>query len=289
MNKSLAATLLAVVGSAAALLMPGTSQAGNVGYYTGCYESGAAKAPLITQAGHTPVAVAALNSASLSSLATLVIENCNGGTLSSQVNADVTAAVAGGMTLVVYDWSGNGATAAALPGAPAANITSSPGVNIDLAAGTPIATGPGGTLTNASLDNGDWSYHGYATTLPGGAVALITTTNASQLVGFSYAYGAGRVIWSGIPFDCYLGECNESTASGIKAYFVNVLAWGGGTAVTTCASEGYTGTKLSWCKNICESDLPQATLDIWIHRWVNRYRDLPYCAVEEEEEPPQEG
>ena len=58
---------------------------------------------------------------------------------------------------------------------------------------------------------------------------------------------------------------------------------------TTCASEGYTGTKLTWCKNICESDLPQATLDIWIHRWINRYRDLPYCAREEEEGPPQEG
>ena len=53
---------------------------------------------------------------------------------------------------------------------------------------------------------------------------------------------------------------------------------------TTCASEGYTGTKLTWCRNICESELPQATLDIWIHRWINRYRDLPYCAVEEEEE-----
>ena len=48
----------------------------------------------------------------------------------------------------------------------------------------------------------------------------------------------------------------------------------------TCASEGYKGTQLTWCKNICESDLSQAALDTWIHRWVNRYRDLPYCAVE---------
>ena len=58
---------------------------------------------------------------------------------------------------------------------------------------------------------------------------------------------------------------------------------------TTCASEGYTYTKLSWCQNICEKGYEGATLDMWIHRWVNRYRDLPYCAVEEEEEPPQEG
>ena len=50
--------------------------------------------------------------------------------------------------------------------------------------------------------------------------------------------------------------------------------------VTTCASEGYTGTKLTWCKNICENGLTGAALDTWIHRWVNRYRDLPYCAAE---------
>lgn len=52
----------------------------------------------------------------------------------------------------------------------------------------------------------------------------------------------------------------------------------------TCASEGYTGTKLTWCKNICENGLTGATLDMWIHRWVNRYRDLPYCARDDEEE-----
>ena len=48
----------------------------------------------------------------------------------------------------------------------------------------------------------------------------------------------------------------------------------------TCASEGYKGTQLTWCKNICESNLSQASLDTWIHRWINRYRDLPYCAAD---------
>ena len=55
---------------------------------------------------------------------------------------------------------------------------------------------------------------------------------------------------------------------------------------TTCASEGYTGTKLTWCKNICEMGYTGATLDMWIHRWVNRYRDLPYCARNDGEEEP---
>ena len=49
---------------------------------------------------------------------------------------------------------------------------------------------------------------------------------------------------------------------------------------TTCASEGYTGTKLTWCRNICEMGYTGATLDMWIQRWIGRYRDLPYCAVE---------
>ena len=47
----------------------------------------------------------------------------------------------------------------------------------------------------------------------------------------------------------------------------------------TCASEGYTGTQLTWCRNICESGLSGRQLDTWIHRWINRYRDLPYCLV----------
>ena len=60
---------------------------------------------------------------------------------------------------------------------------------------------------------------------------------------------------------------------------------------TTCASEGYKGAQLTWCMNICENGLTGPVLDTWIHRWINRYRDLPYCAQEGggEEEPPEEG
>ena len=54
---------------------------------------------------------------------------------------------------------------------------------------------------------------------------------------------------------------------------------------TTCASEGYKGAQLTWCKNICENGLTGQVLDSWIHRWINRYRDLPYCAVETPSNP----
>jgi alpha-tubulin suppressor-like RCC1 family protein len=51
------------------------------------------------------------------------------------------------------------------------------------------------------------------------------------------------------------------------------------TVTTTCSNDGYTGTQLTWCRNICEMGYTGATLDIWIHRWINRYRALPYCRV----------
>ncbi|MBP7159486.1 MAG: hypothetical protein KBA36_11845 [Thermomonas sp.] len=51
---------------------------------------------------------------------------------------------------------------------------------------------------------------------------------------------------------------------------------------TTCAGEGYTGTKLEWCRNICERGYTGSTLATWIRRWTDRYRTLPYCAVEPE-------
>ena len=57
---------------------------------------------------------------------------------------------------------------------------------------------------------------------------------------------------------------------------------------TTCASEGYTGTKLTWCRNICEMGYEGSTLATWLRRWISRYHDEPYCMREDDggEEPP---
>lgn len=73
-----------------------------------------------------------------------------------------------------------------------------------------------------------------------------------------------------------LAACSPQSADATPTYLtlqepVNV----------TCASEGYTGTQLTWCKNICENGLTGQVLDTWIHRWKLRYRALPYCAVVE--------
>jgi len=85
-------------------------------------------------------------------------------------------------------------------------------------------------------------------------------------------YGKGNPAFTGNTY-------NPRTWNGTVHYTLGVAP---NPTATTCASEGYTGTKLTWCKNICENGLTGQVLDTWIHRWINRYRDLPYCAVEDE-------
>ena len=300
MKTRVATLILTTLGGAAALLAPNTSQAGNVGYYGQCYDG--TPAAQIIAAGHTPVALeSAPNAANLAGLSMLFAENCG-----SLTDPGVAAAVNNGMTLVVHDNSnGNWSY---LPGSPlltnAANPTDD---DIDFQPGTPYLNGPGGTLDNTSLDDGNSSNHEAVAlaSLPAGATVSATTANTSHVVTFSYAYGAGRVIFSTIPLQCYLpgGNCFEeggdllAVSLNMQKYATNLIACSldancAPPPATTCASQGYTGTKLLWCKNICEKGYTGATLDTWIHRWINRYRDLPYCAQEgggEEEPPPQEA
>ena len=49
------------------------------------------------------------------------------------------------------------------------------------------------------------------------------------------------------------------------------------TVTTTCSNDGYTGTQLNWCRNICEMGYTGSTLNMWIRRWVDRFHDQPYC------------
>ena len=114
-----------------------------------------------------------------------------------------------------------------------------------------------------------------------GAVPVLSNPSGSAN-GFAFYSTAGEVITS-------VTITNDATS--YPGMAVAEFGINGGPA-TTCASEGYTGTKLLWCQNICEKGYTGAQLDIWIHRCINRYRDLPYCAQEgggEEEPPPQEG
>ena len=61
---------------------------------------------------------------------------------------------------------------------------------------------------------------------------------------------------------------------------IGSAAPGNGNGTATCASEGYTGTKLVWCQNICEKGYSGQLLSAWIHRWTDRFRTLPACAAQ---------
>jgi hypothetical protein len=292
MHMRISMIALTILGGVASALIPTKAMAGNVGTFGSCY--GGSKNTAITAAGHTPVAVSTLDAASLAGLSGLIVETCNSEALPGVINADVKAAVSNGMFLVVNDWVPSPGTSIFLPGAPALTWQYFQGGSIDLVAGMPYITGPGGTLTNASLDDGEFSSHGYtASTMPAGVFPLLTTASSAQTVAIAYKYGSGRVVYNAMPLDAYLPggpAVSLPLAPGVQTYLTNILANNvlETPTTTTCASEGYTGTKLTWCKNICENGLTGATLDIWIHRWINRYRKLPACAAEGggEEDPP---
>ena len=95
----------------------------------------------------------------------------------------------------------------------------------------PIAQGPGGSLTDTSLDGGNFSDHGHADrdTLPEGAIVLLTTGNPDEVVTFAYQYGSGWVIYSTIPLDHYLQDSGTGQLNAaMEIYAENLLAWAAG-------------------------------------------------------------
>jgi hypothetical protein len=186
MKTNLAASLLAVLGGATALLMPGTSQAGNVGYFDMCGGNQAAHANAITIAGHTPIAVTTPDAETLSNLDVLSVTNCDNGSFGSNYTSNlaaITAAVNAGMVLIVHDRFVTGAGSILPGGGGITTVRSTDPDDIDFPVGSPIINGPGGTLTDTSLDNGSSSTHGYVVraSLPAGGSALaIRPTNGEE-------------------------------------------------------------------------------------------------------------
>ena len=283
--KSMIVSACAVMAGFALALAPQAASAGVVGEYN---HQCAATLPEslsvpITAAGHTWLAVGGLDAASLQGLDALVIRYC--GTYPG--SAAVDAAVAGGMGLVLDATSVDGN----LPGGPALSFNEWCDQNHSLAPASPIATGPGGTLTNDSLDvGGPGGMGGYCTftgttakaTLPSGLIPFVTTADGSRVGALGYSSGAGRVALSKTQFSYpTVYTPSEYLYPGAKTYYINALTWALSKAPpVTCASEGYTGTQLTWCKNICEMGYTGTTLKTWIKRWTDKYRSLPYCARE---------
>jgi subtilisin-like proprotein convertase family protein len=155
-------------------------------------------------------------------------------------------------------------------------------------AGTSVCCGTSADFVNAEV------------TFSASAASTIT---GSPVPSGTYLPTAGNTLYNSPapapagPYSTDLTTLDGSgtTLNGTWQLFINDGAAGdtgsvaGGWTLTfadaqSCASEGYTGTKLEWCKNICERGYTGATLDMWIRRWTDRYRTLPYCAIEPQPE-----
>ncbi|HEY4561278.1 MAG TPA: hypothetical protein VIG54_11110 [Lysobacter sp.] len=265
------AGLLAACAFATSLFAPTAAFAAKVGYYGTCYGENPAVA--ITTAGHTPVAVSSLTSASLSGLAALFVNSCNWPT-STALNT----AISGGLVVIAHDpgFGGNSAPGHSLTRGGAF------GTDIDFVVGLPFLSGPGGAINNTSLDGGSSSNHGYFSgALPSGGQVLATTANASQIVTFTYPYGAGRIVYSTIPLGCYLsgGDCiSLGVAADMQRYAANIIAAYAEPEFTTCTAEGYKGAQLTMCQKVCESNLTGSALSGMIKLYVAAYREQPACA-----------
>lgn len=206
-----------------------------VGYYDMSAGAGvAAQVPPIDTAAHDPVDVVDLSPGELAGIDVLFVQNPDNGGYGSEYTsnlANIETAVLNGMTLVMHDRAvatGTLSAAAVLPGGSSITSTHTFGYNdINLLHLTNLITqGPGGVVDDTTLDGGGDSAHGYAdsVSLPAGAVALMSSAVADEVVTFSYPYGLGWVVYSTIPLDHYLAGNNPAAFREI--YAPNVVAFG---------------------------------------------------------------
>ena len=136
----------------------------------------------------------------------------------------------------------------------------------------------GGTSATLTLPAGTKAFYFYVASDSFGLYNFTAVTDSGTTSGAVPVEGQAGA--GGFAFYSTAGETISSitvTVAGTSGFAIGEFGISGG---ATCASEGYTGTKLTWCQNICEKGYTGTTLNTWIHRWVDRYRDLPYCAVE---------
>jgi hypothetical protein len=185
----------------------------------------------ITAAGQTPVTISAINSAGLSGVGILFLLNSSNSAYSPAMTggaADLANFVSGGGTLVFFDrvaGNDNVTLNGILPGSFDFNIIRSLVPNLDLTApGSPYLAG----LSNTSFDGGNSAAHGYIASgnLPVGASSYIHVEGSpSQIVDFSYSFGAGMVHYSTIPADFYAGGAGSTAfQSSVNLYVQNLAS-----------------------------------------------------------------
>ena len=216
--------LLVAVMAVCGLIASSASNAVVFGYYL----SGTTGSPAaaITANGDTAVQLNNLTAADLAGIDVLWILNGNNGTPDANVMGNLAAIndfVNGGGVLSFHDRNvAQGVSAADyLPGAAGTTFVSGFGADVDVLENNTVTNGPWGTINNTTLDGGNFSTHGWASlgTLPGGAVAVLSTADPTQIVDFYYDFGDGLVYYSTMPLDFYLAAFRKRSARvGVPEY-----------------------------------------------------------------------
>lgn len=226
------AAVMAVSGGQTAVGDIRVRSASIVGYYDLSLNQGNfTQTGPITTAGLQAVNVGDLRTADLSQFDVLFFQNPDNGGFSTIFTSNLSKIqqfISNGGVFILHDRNVSSA-ASVLPGSPGTIVRDfSDGANIDIVDNTTLVTnGPGGIITNTSLDGGFYSSHGWilASSAPAGARGILSQTNPAHLVLYSYPFGSGTVIYSTIPLDFYLGG-SGGIYTNMQNYAANVVAYG---------------------------------------------------------------
>lgn len=233
------ALLVAMIG---ATWVPTSASAALFGFYLN--DTSADPTAVIAAAGHTSTQLSDLSAASLAGVQVVWLLNGDNGAPPPELvtNASAVASfVAAGGILSYHDRyvsieNDTSENPLLIPGAGSVTFVRdfADDTNVDiLNTSTLVTNGPAGVLSDASLDGGNSSSHGYvpSTTMPVGAVALLSRTDPDQIVDFYYGHGLGYVYYSTIPIDCYMpdGDCGGYFSES-ETYAINEAAFQGSLA-----------------------------------------------------------
>ena len=207
---------------------------GVIGYYDLTLNQGSSSqiAPIVA-AGFQAVNVGNLATADLSQFDVLFVQNPDNGGYSFAFTSNLAKIhqfISNGGVLIFHDRHVTTA-ASVLPGSPGTIVRDfNDDANVNIVDNTTLVTnGPGGVITNTSLDGGTSSTHGWilSTSMPAGGRGILSRTDPTHLVLYSYPFGQGKVVYSTIPLDFYIGGAGSANlVINMRNYAANVVAYG---------------------------------------------------------------
>lgn len=192
-------------------------------------DSAAESVALIEGQGHTAGILPNLEASSLVGLDVLWVLNRDNAAQPATLldrQAEIAAFVSSGG---VFSYNDRRVTDAdlILPGGSGISFARSVSNRIDVMDSSTVLTdGPGGMITNTTLDSIGTSNLGIAwtATLPAGALALLGKGSVEQAVAFSYPFGAGHVYYASIALDAFLAASFDNP-NFADVYAPNLVAY----------------------------------------------------------------